>query len=454
MSAVTEVITKIKATNDQLHSFREVFEQPEEGNGVGLLQGLPIAIKDNICTKEGHTTAGSQILKNYQAPYEATVISRVKDAGAVIVGKTNLDEFAMGSSGEYSSFEQPRNPWDVTRIPGGSSAGSAVAVAGNQVPLALGTDTGGSIRQPAAMCGVVGVKPTYGRVSRFGAIAYGSSLDQVGPFAKTVKDAARLLQVIAGPDARDATTSPQPVPDYLAACGQDIVGLKIGVPIEFFGDGIDPDIAKVVRQALDDLKEQGAELKEISLPLTSAAVAVYFLIAKAEGSSNLARYDGLRYGTSPVEDADLLQHYLQTRGTLLGPEVKRTLLMGAYALAAGHIDAWYKQASQVRTLIRRQYEQAFQHLDVIAGPTSPEVAWKFGAKADDPLAMYLADALTVPMSVAGLPALSLPCGFSQDLPVGLQLTATHFAEDKLFQLAHAYEQSHDWHQQIPPNASQ
>lgn len=448
---VDHTLKKIAATDKPLHAFLEVFtkEAHEQADKLDQeritldqskpLAGIPVAIKDMICTREGHTTAASRMLQNFTAPYDATVITRLRKAGAIIIGKTNLDEFAMGSSTEYSAFGLTKNPYNQSRVAGGSSGGSAVAVASSQAPLALGTDTGGSIRQPASFCNVVGVKPTYGRVSRFGAIAYGSSLDQVGPFARTVAGAALLLQVLAGEDPRDATSAPEPVADYLAACKKDVRGMRIGVPQEFFSEGVSPVVAATVRQAIIKLEAQGAVIKDISLPLTPAAVAVYYLIAKAEASTNLARYDGLRFASTKVAANNLLDHYFEVRGAGFGPEVKRAILMGTYALSAGYYDAWYKQASRVRTLIRREYEAAFEDVDVIAGPTAPELPFVIGSKADDPLAMYLSDALTVPVSVAGLPALSVPAGFAENLPVGLQLIAPHFREELLFQTAASLE---------------
>lgn len=441
----------IVATDKPLHAFLEVFtgEAREQAGKLDQkkitrdqskpLAGIPVAIKDMICTREGHTTAASRILKNFTAPYDATVITRLRQAGATIIGKTNHDEFAMGSSTEYSAFGPTKNPHDTSRVAGGSSGGSAVAVASGQVPLALGTDTGGSIRQPASFCNVVGVKPTYGRVSRFGVVAYGSSLDQVGPFARTVADAALLLQVLAGEDPRDATSAPEPVADYVAACKKDIKGMTVGVPQEFFGDGVAEPVVRTVHQVIKKLEEHGAVIKNISLPLTSAAVAVYYLIVKAEASTNLARYDGLRFALVETKATTLLDHYRAVRGAGFGPEVKRAILMGTYALSAGYYNAWYKQASRVRTLIRREYEAAFKGVDVIAGPVAPELPFTIGSKADDPLAMYLSDALTVPISVAGLPALSVPAGFAEKLPVGLQLIAPHFQEEKLFQVAASLE---------------
>lgn len=447
----------IRQWDKHLSAFLEVFaDAPDEQPAL--------AVKDVICTLEGHTTAASKILPDFRSPFAATAVKRLQAAGFAVIGKTNCDEFAMGSSTEYSAYAPTRNPWDVTRVPGGSSGGSAAAVAAGLVDYALGTDTGGSIRQPASFCGVVGLKPTYGRVSRFGLIAYGSSLDSIGPLTRTVAQAAELLASMAGHDPADATTSPDPVPAYAAACGREVAGFTIGIPQEYFAAGVDPRVRDCVRLALSEFESLGAKLREISLPLTSAAVPVYYLIAKAEASTNLARFDALRYAALSLRAATLIEHYEQARSRF-GPEVKRAILMGAYALSAGYYDAWYKQASKVRTLIRREFEQAFMKVDVIAGPTAPEVAFPFGAKVDDPLSMYLSDSLTVPQSVAGLPALSLPCGFIADepvprsslskggspskLPVGLQLTAPPFAEERLVQVAHAYEQATGWHKKRP-----
>lgn len=416
---------------------------------AGPLCGIPIAIKDIICTIEGHTTAASKILQNFRSPYEATVISKLKKAGAIIIGKTNHDEFAMGASNEYSAFGPARNPWDITKVPGGSSGGSAAAVASGETLVSLGTDTGGSIRQPASFCGVVGVKPTYGRVSRFGAIAYASSFDQIGPIARNVKDTALLMSAISGHDPHDATTSNESVGDYVAACDQKIKGLKVGIPKEFFAAGIDQQVVTTVQAAISKLETLGATLKEISLPLTVAAMPTYYLLVKAEASSNLARYDGLRYGAVKFKSDTLIDRYLESRGKYFGPEVKRSILIGTYALSAGYHDAWYKQASRVRTLIQQEFTAAFKEVDIIAGPVSPEVAFPLGGKTDDPLSMYLADSLTDPASVAGLPAISVPCGMADELPVGLQLIAPHFEEARLFQVAHNYEQSQPWHTKHP-----
>jgi len=408
-----------------------------------------IAVKDNICTLEGHTTAASRMLENFQSPYEATVVTRLKQAGFAIAGKTNLDEFAMGSSTEYSAFGVTQNPWDQARVAGGSSGGSAAAVAAGQVEYALGTDTGGSIRQPASFCGVVGTKPTYGRVSRFGVIAYGSSLDQVGPITKSVAQSAQLLSIIAGQDAYDATSSALPVPDYTAGLGKEVAGMRIGIPKEWLEEGVEDSVRQSVEAAIAQLKNLGCILESISLPLTNAAIPVYFLIAKAEGATNLARFDAIRYSPLGLNAKTLIEQYIEARGQGFGPEVKRTILMGTYALSAGYVDAWYKQASKVRTLIRSEFEEAFRKVDILAGPTTPNTAFLIGAKADDPLSMYMQDALTVPQNLAGVPAISIPCGFVEDLPVGLQLTASHFQEEKLFQLAHAFESHTNWHQRTP-----
>jgi aspartyl-tRNA(Asn)/glutamyl-tRNA(Gln) amidotransferase subunit A len=461
VEVIEQSLAAIKQTDGKLHAWLEVagegaHAQAQEIDAKGMavsgakpLAGITIGIKDVICTSEGRTSAASKILERFHSPYEATAIKKLKAAGAVIVGKTNLDEFAMGSSNEYSAYGSAVNPWDATRVPGGSSGGSAVAVAAGHVPGALGTETGGSVRLPASFCNVVGVKPTYGRVSRFGVIAYGSSLDQIGPVARTVGDAALLLEIISGQDASDATSSPEPVPQYSKLLAGEIKGVRIGVPKEFFAAGIVPEVETAIRAAIAELGKQGAEIKEVSLPLTPLAVAVYYLIAKAEASSNLARYDGLRFSPMNVSADSLLEYYKGVRSQGFGPEVKRAILMGTYALSAGYADAWYKQASKVRTLIQREYEEVFRDVDLLAAPVSAEVAFPLGSKADDPLAMYLADALTVPVNIAGIPALSVPCGFVDGLPVGLQLMAPHWQETRLFQVAHAYEQSQEWWRATP-----
>jgi len=445
---IKESLKQINKWEPHIGAFLEVFEDASSDK-EGRLQGVPIAIKDEICTVEGHTTASSKILENFRSPFGATAVERLKNEGAVVIGKASCDEFAMGASNEYSAYGPVKNPWDVTRVPGGSSGGSAAAVASGEVPMALGTETGGSVRLPSSFCNVVGVKPTYGRVSRFGVIAYASSFDQVGQLAKTVKDAALLLEVMAGHDPRDATSSQEPVGNYVAACGQGIKNLTIGVPEEYFGEGVTPEVASVVKKAIAQLEKLGAKTVEISLPLLHAAVPTYYLLVKAEVSTNLGRFDGLRYGKLDLESTNLIEHYIEARGKYFGPEVKRSILMGTYALSAGYVDAWYKQASRVRTLIRREFENAFKEVDLIAAPVSPEVPFKIGEKADDPLAMYLADSLVAPMNIAGIPAISVPAGFSNGLPVGLQLIAPHFKEETMFQVAHAYEQSQDWYKQTP-----
>ena len=413
------------------------------------LGGIPIGVKDVICTLEGHTTAASRMLKGFRSLHDATAITRLKESGGIVIGKTNCDEFAMGASTEYSAFGVTNNPWDVTRVAGGSSGGSAAAVASGEVLGTLGTETGGSIRHPSSLCGVVGVKPTYGRVSRFGAISYASSTDQIAPLARTVKDAALLLESIAGQDPRDATSSPVPVGEYVAACDKPVADITIGVADELFADGLDSEVEVVVRTALQQLEDMGVTLKPISLPLIDASVAVYYLLAKAEGSTNLGRYDNIRYGENEVTAAQLIDHYRELRGADFGPEVKRTILMGTYALSSGYYDAWYKQASKVRTLLQRQFAEAFEEVDLIAGPVVPNVAFEIGSKQDDPLAMYMEDALVCPANVTGIPALSVPAGFARDLPVGLQLIGPAFSEERLFQVAHAYEQTNEWPAQKP-----
>lgn len=447
---VTESRKNIAAWEPYIHALVEAFANvaPPQTE-AGPLHGIPVAMKDNICTREGKTRAASKILDNFESPYDATVVRKLKKAGAVLVGKANCDAFAMGVSTEYSDYGTTLNPWDITKVAGGSSGGSAAAVASGEVFAALGTDTGGSIRHPSSFCSTVGVKPTYGRVSRFGAIAYGSSLDQIGPITRTVKDAALLLEIIAGQDVHDATSSPVPVEQYTKSCGRDIKGLRIGVPKEYFAEGVQPGVQQTVRQAIAQLESLGAEIIDISLPLNAVSVPTYYLLAKAEGASNLSRYDGLRYSQVDVHSQKLMDHYLEARGNYFGPEVKRTILMGTYTLSAGYSDAWYKQASRVRTLIRREYGAAFKKVDVIAGPTTPEVAFAVGSRAENPLAMYMSDLFTTAPAVAGLPAISIPAGFSNNLPVGMQLTAPHFKEAQLFQVAYAYEQSQDWWKQHP-----
>ncbi len=417
------------------------------------LLGIPIGVKDVISTQGMRTTCASKMLENYTPVYDATAVARLKAAGAVIIGKLNCDEFAMGSSTENSAFQQTRNPWNLERVPGGSSGGSAAAVAAGEAPATLGTDTGGSIRQPAALCGITGLKPTYGRVSRYGLVAFASSLDQIGPMARTVRDCAIVLQVIAGADPLDATCTSHPAPDYEAALTGDIRGLRIGVPREFFVDGMQPEVEAAVRAAIEVLREQGAGVHEISLPHTPYALPVYYLIAPAEASANLARFDGVRYGLR-VSGESYFDELERTRGAGFGPEVRRRIMLGTYALSAGYYDAYYKRAQQVRTLIRRDYQQAFEHVDVIAAPTTPTVAFKIGAHTDDPLAMYLEDVCTLPLNLAGLPGLVVPCGFAEGLPIGLQLIGRAFDEETLLRVGDAYQRVTDWHTRMPELAAE
>ena len=417
-------------------------------NARGPLHGVPVALKDNLCTQGLATTAASKILAGYVPPYSATVVSRLEEAGAVVVGKANCDEFAMGSSTENSAFGPAKNPWDELRTPGGSSGGSAVAVASGMVPVSLGSDTGGSIRQPAALCGVVGLKPTYGRVSRYGLIAFASSLDQIGPFARTVADAAQMLQVMAGADVHDATASREPVPDYVSGLTGEVAGLRIGVPRSLLGEGVDPEVVTAVEQALQVLTARGARLVDVDLPHAQYAIPVYYLVATAEASSNLARFDGVRYGYRTSDARTLKTMYLRTRDEGFGAEVKRRIMLGTYVLSAGYYDAFYLKAQQVRTLIRRDYETAFATCDIVAMPTTPQPAFRLGEKVNDPLQMYLEDIFTVSANLSGLPAISVPCGFSKTrLPIGLQLTGRPFDEAGLLRAADAYERETDWHRQ-------
>jgi aspartyl-tRNA(Asn)/glutamyl-tRNA(Gln) amidotransferase subunit A len=414
--------------------------------------GMPIAVKDNICTERVLTTCGSRMLANFVPPYDATVIARLRAQGYLLIGKTNLDEFAMGSSTEHSAFGPTRNPWNLSCVPGGSSGGSAAAVAAEECVAALGSDTGGSIRQPAAFCGVVGLKPTYGRVSRFGLVAFASSLDQIGPITRDVTDAAILLNVIAGHDPLDATSADCPAPDYTRALKKkDLKKLTVGVPREFFGEGLDPEVEQAVWTAIDLLKTLGGEIREISLPTTRYAVAIYYLIATAEASSNLARFDGVRYGLRAKQANDLMDMYLKTRQEGFGPEVKRRIMLGTYALSAGYYEAFYGKAQAARTLTKRDFDNAFTEVDVIATPVTPTPAFKLGEKSEDPLKMYLSDIYTIPVNLAGLPAIAVPCGFSKaGLPIGLQLIGRPFAEDTILRAAYAYEQATTWHLKRPP----
>jgi aspartyl-tRNA(Asn)/glutamyl-tRNA(Gln) amidotransferase subunit A len=418
----------------------------------GPLTGIPIAIKDVLCTKGVRTTCGSRMLETFVPPYDATVVARLRQAGAVMVGKTNMDEFAMGSSTENSAYMPSRNPWDTTRVPGGSSGGSAVAVSAGQAFVSLGSDTGGSVRLPASFCNVVGLKPSYGRVSRYGLVAFASSLDQVGPFARNVHDCAVLFEAIAGHDQRDSTSMNLPPPDIAAglASASDLKGKRIGVPKEYFVKGMDERVEATVRAAIQKLAALGATLDEVSLPHTEYALPVYYLIAPAEASANLARYDGVRYGLSAPDAATVLQNYGLTRGRGFGAEVKRRIMLGTYALSAGYYDAYYLKAQKVRTLIKSDFDKAFERFDALVAPVSPTVAFKLGEKLDDPLTMYLSDIFTLGPSLAGIPGVSVPCGFVDDMPVGLQILGRAFDEATVLQVAYAYEQSTSWHTKHPP----
>ncbi len=412
------------------------------------LLGIPIAIKDVLAVKNQPLNCGSKILGKFISPYDATAIEKLKAAGAIVFGRLNMDEFAMGSSTENSAFGVTRNPWDTTRIPGGSSGGSAAAVAAQECLASLGTDTGGSIRQPAALCGCVGLKPTYGRISRYGLVAFASSLDQIGPFTKDVRDTATLLEVMSGVDHRDSTSVPQPVPNYAAALNGEIRGLKLGLPREYMIGGMNPEVSAAVQAAVKQLEKLGAEIVEISLPHTDYAVATYYIVATAEASANLARFDGIRYGAR-VEGADPTDLYCRTRGAGFGAEVKRRIILGTYVLSSGYYDAFYLRAQKVRTLIRQDFLKAFEKVDAIVTPTTPTPAFKIGEKSDDPLQMYLSDIFTISCNLAGIPGISIPCGFTTNpkLPVGLQLLGKPFGEETILKIAHAYEQSTGWHRE-------
>ena len=453
-------LERIKAHDPALNSFITVTEEPAleaacaadariKAGDAGPLTGVPIAHKDIFCTEGVRTSCASKMLDNFTAPYDATVVTKLKAAGTVMLGKTNMDEFAMGSSNETSYYGAVKNPWDTDTVPGGSSGGSAAAVAARLAPAATGTDTGGSIRQPAALCGVTGIKPTYGRVSRYGMIAFASSLDQGGVFAPSAEDCSLILGAMAGFDRRDSTSVEQPVPDYTATLGDSIQGLKIGLPKEYFGEGLDPEVAKVTEAAIDEYKRLGAEVVEISLPNTHLAVPTYYVVAPAECSSNLSRYDGVRFGHRCEEPKDLEDLYKRSRAEGFGAEVQRRIMIGAYALSAGYYDAYYLKAQQIRRLIRDDFVKAFEQVDVIAGPTAPSVAFKIGEKAEDPVSMYLSDIYTIAVNLAGLPGMSVPAGFAFGLPVGLQLIGDYFGEGRLLNVAHAFQQVSDWHRKTP-----
>jgi len=468
-----DVLARIETLNPQLNAFNTVVADRAMARAEEIdrdrdrwrhapLAGVPVAVKDNLCTRGVRTTASSRMLEHYVPPYDATVVARLEEAGAVIVGKTNCDEFAMGSSNENSAFGPVRNPWALDRIPGGTSGGSAAAVAARLAPLALGSDTGGSIRQPAALCGVVGLKPTYGRVSRYGLIAHASSLDQVGPLSSTVHDAALTLGVLAGADPCDATSAAEAVPDYTAALTGDVRGTRIGVPRALL-EGIDAEVSRAIDAALEVLKARGAAVVDIDLPHAKYATPVYYLVSTAEASSNLARYDGVRYGFRAPADGpgkaghyDLRAMYSRTRAQGFGPEVKRRIMLGTYVLSAGYYDAYYLKAQQARTLILRDYDRAFADVDVVAMPTSPTPAVRLGERVSDPVQMYLMDIFTVSANLSGLPAISVPCGFTRaapaatDLPIGMQLMGRRFDEATLLRVADAYERDTEWSKQLPP----
>ena len=471
-----DALSRIHALNPQLNAFntvvadramaraREIDREPDRWRDAPLA-GVPIAIKDNLCTRGVRTTASSRMLEDYVPPYDATVVARLERAGAVIVGKTNCDEFAMGSSNENSAFGPVRNPWALDRIPGGTSGGSAAAVAAGLTPMALGSDTGGSIRQPASLCGVVGLKPTYGRVSRYGLIAHASSLDQIGPLTRTVRDAALTLGLLAGPDAADATSAGEPVPDYLAALTGDVRGTRIGVPHALLAQGVDTEVLGAMHAALEVLQARGATLVDIELPHAKYATPVYYLVSTAEASSNLARFDGVRYGFRaaagpPTENQGPRTMYARTRAQGFGREVKRRIMLGTYVLSAGYYDAYYLKAQQVRTLILRDYDRAYERVDVVAMPTSPMPAVRIGERVSDPVQMYLMDVFTVSANLSGLPAISVPCGFTKGpgspkpgdgaLPLGLQLLGRRFDEATLLRVADAYERDTEWSKQHPP----
>ncbi|RAK19093.1 aspartyl/glutamyl-tRNA(Asn/Gln) amidotransferase subunit A [Anoxybacillus vitaminiphilus] len=451
---ISEVEEKVQAflTLDEENArakAKELDEKLATEKEFGLLFGMPIGIKDNIVTKGLRTTCASKILYNFDPIYDATVMQRLHEADAITIGKLNMDEFAMGSSTENSGFQLTRNPWDLERVPGGSSGGSAAAVAAGEVPFALGSDTGGSIRQPAAFCGVVGLKPTYGRVSRFGLVAFASSLDQIGPITRTVEDNAYLLQVIAGLDPMDSTSANVDVPDYVSALTGDIKGLKIAVPKEYLGEGVSEEVRQSVLDALKVLEGLGATWEEVSLPHSKYALATYYLLSSSEASANLARFDGVRYGYRTDNAKNLIDMYKQTRSEGFGNEVKRRIMLGTFALSSGYYDAYYKKAQKVRTLIKQDFENVFEKYDVIIGPTTPTPAFKIGEKTSDPLTMYANDILTIPVNLAGVPGISVPCGFSNGLPLGLQIIGKHFDESTIYRVAHAFEQATDYHKQKP-----
>ena len=440
-----------KLTDEALEKAKEIEEKIENGEAKGELAGIPIGIKDNICTKGIKTTCSSKMLENFVSPYDATVIKKINNENMIDLGKLNMDEFAMGGSTETSYFAKTKNPWNLTKVPGGSSGGSAAAVAANMVPWALGSDTGGSIRQPASFCGVVGLKPTYGLVSRFGLVAFASSLDQIGPITKDVKDNAMLLNIIAGADANDTTSVDMPKKDYVKALNGSVKGLKIGVPKEFFGEGINPEVKESIKQALETYKKLGAEVEEISLDIAKYALATYYIIACAEASSNLGRFDGIRY-TYRAKDAKTLEEiFKKSRSQGFGPEVKRRIILGTYVLSAGYYDAYYKKAQKVRTMVMNEFNKAFEKYDVIITPTSPTVAFGIGEKSGTPLEMYLADICTVSINIAGVPAISIPCGVDESgMPIGMQIIGNKFEEEKILNTAYSFEQEFKFREKYKP----
>lgn len=458
---VNAVYRRIEAVEDKIKAYllltkeraigqaRAVDKQIQAGQDVGPLAGIPLAIKDNMCIDGVRTTCASKILYNFVPPYSATVVEKLDGSGAVTMGKTNLDEFAMGSSTENSGFAPTRNPWDTSRVPGGSSGGSAAAVAAHETVLGLGSDTGGSIRQPAALCGVVGMKPTYGTVSRYGLVAFASSLDQIGPFSKDVTDCALLLNAICGHDPKDSTSARMNYPDFTSYLNGSIQGMKIGVPKEYMGQGIDPEVRRVIQNALKKMAELGAEVEETTLPHTEYALPVYYIIAPAEASSNLARYDGVKYGLRDEQAQDVVDMFKRSRSQGFGTEVKRRIMLGTYALSAGYYDAYYLKALKVRTLIKQDFDRAFEKYDLLVAPTAPTTAFKVGDKVDDPMQMYLQDVCTLSINLAGIPGMSVPCGLAHDLPVGLQLIGKPFGEGTLLTMAHAFEQSTEYHRLQP-----
>ena len=454
-----EILNRVNEVEPKVDSFltitselalkqaKDIDEKRAKGEKLSLLAGVPMAVKDNICTDGIKTTCASKILENFVPPYNATVVDKLFNSGAVMIGKTNMDEFAMGSTTESSAFKKTKNPWDIERIPGGSSGGSASAVASGQAYYSLGSDTGGSVKQPASMCGLVGLRPTYGRISRYGLIAFGSSLDQVGIFTKSAMDCALVLNEIAGKDEMDGTSANVEVNDYTKNLNKSIKNLRIGIPKEYFGEGIDSDVKNAVLSGVEVLKSLGAKVKEVSLPHTEYAIAAYYVFALSEASSNLSRFDGIRFGHRASEYDSLEELYIKSRTEGFGDEVKRRIMIGTYALSAGYYDAYYKKSLQVRTLIKHDFVKAFNDVDIIIAPTAPNVAFKLGEKTDDPLAMYMEDACTIPSCTAGLPGLSIPCGFKNGLPIGMQLIGNYFDENTLLNVAHAFESATDFSKQ-------